>query len=976
MRRDFGHIAKVVDKDDKKFAFAYTIDDQQVYLNEKLLVYSDQDLVKNKVFTFVMTKGADGFFGKKAKLLEAENDIDTLNHILVKTIKLQFQHLYKEPLRVGFSHYIDLIIDNYEELSELKSQLIKNIESIVDSVRFKDDLGDLVRYFEFYNLYFTNNIDEFVNELDRLVSNEYLKELWDLGLPINLGIQESCTLFLIRSSSQRVAEHLNTIDKAEILSAQKAILDGFTEKVKEFNSYVGWPIHSQEKFKELLQDIVYLTLSDDLKWLDSRLLQVILVDLTSFESQARLKLRGARIELNLHHLASYIFESKADYFINAEELVKVFVLQAELDRILFEEGQKKMLAAFKSNESVVVKEYYSVFEKYTPESQLIIINKWIVDNAPKVHHIELWLSNIMQEMPFDSLSEVLIVDEVNSMLRGKIEISSAEDKTKLSNKVYLDLDEKYTSESMSLGDCRRYLVTLSELLPPFKEFAVKLVSEYASAYVRLELWSDQLYKSFDFNDYKSYVFMLDGDKQRYFMKWSLKLVAEGDLQIGTEEFLSIPSMNLSDAFSYQQLDANPSLKLEFSTNLLLRLLSKLNSQSFEARGLKQAYKKTLFEIAAESISDPKQIPYLNGYFDKCAGRCLIAEKNEKGEVKLTRHLEFSPQRHEICDGSRAILPNGEMNLDKEHGELFFWCGGSPCFETNRKLKTKEDWKNYSILDFLTILKIPYDELQFEILLGVINKANEFWSHLKCRSCAHLLFPKGLANLSAWSINTFSCTNEHCDEIGEGVYINHCLNGLCESVIDGRDSSRCIPIGFEDASGPYVCNYCLSCCSDSFFAKRAYVSRINNREYRGPTLGHRNKSVSCNKCGHSMGSGSLLAEKHQKFLEKLLNGESDERIVKRGQNNASKHWFILRKLDSEILEDWEIVKLKIYKLGFNFGKDGDTKSDTQFVAEPYQSVLETLRNRYDCNHCGNSIDLTVDSERANAFRKFHETSENG
>lgn len=973
--RNFGHITTVLEKDDKKFAFACTIDDQQVYLNEKLLVYSDQDLIKNKVYTFVMTEGADGFFGKKAKLLEVEDDFDTLNYILVKTIKLQFQHLYKEPLRLGFGHYIDLIIDNYEELSALKSKLIKNIDSIVDGVRFKDDLDDLVRYFEFYNLYFPDNIDEFVNELERLVSTEYLKELWLLGLPIKLDVEDACSLFLAVSTNRRAVEHLNALEEAEILSAKDKILDGFAKKLKEFSSYEGWPIQSNQRFKLLLQDIVYLTLSDDLQWLDSQLLQSKLKELATFDLQLKLRLRGARIELDLSELANYIINNSASHLINPEVLVKIFKSQEYLDRILIEEGKKEFIKLFANSSTIeVVLEVYQVLEKYVSKVQMSFVVNWIEKNASPELHLDLWLKGIIQRLPYEILSNLVVDNKINSQVKEKLIRATPNEKNELSNKLYLELDAKLEDETIKSSEYKRYLTEVSDLLPPFRELAEKLVADFAKPYVKLELWAERLIEDFNFIEYQPYVFTLSGEKQQYFFKWSLRLISEGVLNISTEDYLKTFTIDKDEVNRALGLQAGSETILEFSTNVLLRLLSKLNSQSFEIKGLKQAYKKTLFEIAAESVSDPKQIPYLNGYFDKCAGRCLIDEKNEKGEVKLTRHSEFSPQRHEICDGYRAILPNGEMNRDKEHQEFFFWCGGGPCFETNRKLKSYDDWENYSILDFLTILKISYDERQLEILLGVINKANEFWSHLKCRSCSHLLYPTGHANLTFWSVNTFTCRNEHCEKVGEGVYINHCLNGLCESVIDGRDSSRCIPIGSDDASGPYVCNYCLSCCSDGMFARRAQAFKINNKEYRGPTIGHRNKSVSCNKCGHSMGSGSILADKHNKLLEKLLSGESDNRIVKQGVGPAGKHWFILRKLDSETEEEWKVVKQKVYKLGFSFGKDGNTKSDTQFIGEPYQSVLEILRNRYNCGHCGNSIDLSEDKARETAFRNFHEQAE--
>jgi hypothetical protein len=94
-------------------------------------------------------------------------------------------------------------------------------------------------------------------------------------------------------------------------------------------------------------------------------------------------------------------------------------------------------------------------------------------------------------------------------------------------------------------------------------------------------------------------------------------------------------------------------------------------------------------------------------------------------------------------------------------------------------------------------------------------------HLYCRDCEEILSPTVESVWGVSRVSRFSCTNNSCKSYRITVYLNHCLNGKCNSVIDSRDSKKC-------THGLYICSNesCGTCCSHKMFSTRlGYLEKV-------------------------------------------------------------------------------------------------------------------------------------------------------
>src|SRR5690606_6459245 len=114
----------------------------------------------------------------------------------------------------------------------------------------------------------------------------------------------------------------------------------------------------------------------------------------------------------------------------------------------------------------------------------------------------------------------------------------------------------------------------------------------------------------------------------------------------------------------------------------------------------------------------------------------IINKKDKNDSESIKEIVYNrrekAKNHFYCDGRKATPKKTDST---ENDELdFWWCANKKCYKPSRQLHTADEWKNYTLLDFLSILKIEYNLYDYEILVGLINKANRFFEHLKCREC--------------------------------------------------------------------------------------------------------------------------------------------------------------------------------------------------------------------------------------------------
>ena len=213
-----------------------------------------------------------------------------------------------------------------------------------------------------------------------------------------------------------------------------------------------------------------------------------------------------------------------------------------------------------------------------------------------------------------------------------------------------------------------------------------------------------------------------------------------------------------------------------------------------------------------------------------------------------------PARLDYCEGRPA------QKLDEYIGKGFLWCRNSRCYSECVKEHSKEDWQNYTLLDFCRILGIKTDSVDTEgrtvkygkylSFSSIINRANTIIEHLYCRECGEMLEPVQVSNYYTHLVTHFHCTNATCGKYHEKIYISKCFNWKCHGVIDDRDTQKC-PNGWN------ICPECGSCCSNRIAQQRIenckevgippnpyFIDFINN--FRGHL---EKREFYCWKCGN-------------------------------------------------------------------------------------------------------------------------------
>ncbi len=203
----------------------------------------------------------------------------------------------------------------------------------------------------------------------------------------------------------------------------------------------------------------------------------------------------------------------------------------------------------------------------------------------------------------------------------------------------------------------------------------------------------------------------------------------------------------------------------------------------------------------------------------------------------------------FCDGRES---------QKEGYRNTWWClGHKPCSACCVHLHDANSWENYTLLDFLHILGIDLEEYSgtsdfvygnYLKFVSLIDRFNMLLSRLYCHECGELLYPTN-STYAYYSVTRFHCENENCSQYDEDIYLNHCLNSHCKSIIDSRESSTC-------TNGLYICPKCGTCCSNVMFngqierLKKAggYISQ-DLKEKTENKLGHlEKKEYFCYHCG--------------------------------------------------------------------------------------------------------------------------------
>lgn len=224
-------------------------------------------------------------------------------------------------------------------------------------------------------------------------------------------------------------------------------------------------------------------------------------------------------------------------------------------------------------------------------------------------------------------------------------------------------------------------------------------------------------------------------------------------------------------------------------------------------------------------------------------------------LELHTYDKNKPEGITFCSGIEA------KDTDLKTGMKFWWCTGRPCYLSTINLHVPEDWKNYTLYDFMNILKFSLDEIRgghsirnglFIQFVTVLNRFEKLLEKMYCKECTHILYPTETSYVSAHSVIRFSCENENCSSHKNIIYLNHCLNGQCNAIIDSRESKKC-------PNGLYICDKCGSCCSHAMFERRC--DNLTKNSKRVPDdlmekinfhLAHLEKAeYFCFKCGQWM-----------------------------------------------------------------------------------------------------------------------------
>lgn len=199
-----------------------------------------------------------------------------------------------------------------------------------------------------------------------------------------------------------------------------------------------------------------------------------------------------------------------------------------------------------------------------------------------------------------------------------------------------------------------------------------------------------------------------------------------------------------------------------------------------------------------------------------------------------------PNGISFCEGRLANKPHDIFKKE------FWWCGGQPCFSKCETIHKTDEWEKYTLLDFCEILGLNTDETNkmgdyipkghYYQFIALINRFNRLLEKLYCKDCNHILYPFETGHFAANTVVRFQCKNEACSN-NEVIYLNHCLNGQCNCIIDSRVSKRC-------DNGLFICDNCGSCCSHNMLERR-----LSNLKLTGGYI--HNNLVKCvnEKLGH-------------------------------------------------------------------------------------------------------------------------------
>jgi len=533
------------------------------------------------------------------------------------------------------------------------------------------------------------------------------------------------------------------------------------------------------------------------------------------------------------------------------------------------------------------------------------------------------------------------------------------------------IDDKETFETIL------FFISHMEDTETRKEFISKIYNKIDGLF-KIELFILDFTDEIDYYEVLVYTALLSAEKQKLFFKKTLKLIDENKIDLTLEDLNKLTTIDFQTS---EIANADYGIGLDYTLSIVLKVAIDLKNKEITKRN-------TIFNIISNQVKKPSDLLEITGFFEKCSGRTIIEKDyiskdkegkailDEKGKEKViykeTKKEHLKPRFSTFCDGRKSINKfTNQPNLCKESGKEFWWCENQKCYEICRTEHTPAEWKDYSLADVLRILKIPYDEIQYEILLNVINRVNRFLKHLTCKKCNLILKPTGKSNYAFYGVTWFKCDNENCEEHRNEIYLSHCLNGKCNDIIDSRDSVKCKPEGHSQDCGWFVCKNCYACCSSEKLNARKENLKTNGYDYNCHLDGHSDKQkICCFTCGIEMNEKLKDNELYNLQLEWAINTSNayPENIRTGLRLKDGKRWFFWTKGALPELEYRNGLK-GLLATGFVIPKFDELNNFSQFISEPFDNDKV-----FECSQCNHQLNLKNNEEfpldRIIAIQNYH------
>ena len=805
--------------------------------NEELLIKSKTLLaVRSETHNLKLKKLLDDFIVKSFSCIDNDLKFDLwkkklipISAIAVSYLKEISELLTIENFRsikkeVNNEHIIDSIIS--EILSKMKDEFVykkynsfDDIISIIDDDIFKSQVIDDLNIIGESN--FTKSLYEELETIGKLDNDWDFRKIDEVkrNIPDFLSVElkeksnQAIEYYIIDNST--AAGLVRACVKKHIAEPERVIMNCVSELTNEsFNLLFNYKDLFKDGFIEELLEELYenklnyeLILTVALKYFSAEVFE--LYDKKIFEQSSEKVYfncwsKGIGKIKPENYLLDY-FDDDNNKFSEVERWIEYgYISSKEVKEIL--ENKLESISNFEDR-----KEFQTVFNiiEYFISKDSSYIESISNKNNP-FHLLILWYLGYLEEFNYDILKGKFIYFKPHQQVRiikklfqlkklGNFDLTIK----KLDELVRADIDLFLTNEKFN-PDIVLDLSTsvIIEAIKKYKEEGKFLVETDLLTIVLKEIGLDKT-KRFQLSDY------FDECEGRMIGKYNWKTNG------------SIKKESFGNNQFYFKID------FEYNSNLVDAVK--------RIPGRKYNHQERHWGVPSRYLNDVRKFAEDYRFFLDFEG------SNYANNPHLAEYFRSEkPNNINFCEGAKV------QDIHRTYKKEFWWCSNQECFKNVQNLHSIEEWEKFTLLDFLNILGLSviekgnygtFENGKYNQFISHINRFNQLLEKIYCKECNHILYPVESSNYAAYSVTRFCCENESCGEYKNTVYLNHCLNGKCNSIIDSRDSKKC-------PNDLYICQVCGSCCSHSMF-----IRRLNNLEKTGGFI-HPDLSLKIeNRAGH-------------------------------------------------------------------------------------------------------------------------------